>query len=91
MTSCKDCTAHLLGACRGDYCEPERLSLAEMAQRSAEAGGHALTAFNKESGRPMWHATCSRCGLEVSYTLDPEPDTPALFGPLLDTPCEGTS
>jgi hypothetical protein len=87
MTSCKECVAHLLGACRGDFCEPERVSLAEMVRRIAEENGHLLTAFERESGRPTWHVACSRCGLEASYTLDPEPGTPAIVGAVLDTPC----
>jgi hypothetical protein len=91
MTTCKECVALLLGACRGDFCEPERMGLAEMVERLAAEGGHTLASFRKEPGRPLWHVACRRCALEASYTLDPEPGMPAISGPLLDTPCESTN
>jgi hypothetical protein len=90
MTTCKECVALLLGACDGDFCAAERIALAESVERAAARGGHDLSPFVKERGRPMWHTTCTHCGLTASYTLDPEPGTPAIFGSLLDTPCVAT-
>ena len=87
MTTCEDCVAQLLGACRGDYCRPEHVGLMENVERNAAANGHTLSEFVQERGRPVWHAHCERCGLEVAYTIDPEPGSPAIFGPLLDAPC----
>jgi hypothetical protein len=87
MTTCKDCVAKVLGACRGDYCESERVGLTEQAQRAAKQGGHTLSAFVKEKKSPVWHAHCLHCGREVTYTLDPEPGSPAICGDLIDTDC----
>jgi hypothetical protein len=87
MSSCKDCVAHLLGACDGDYCAPERVSLQENAAYLAAQGGHTLSDFVQDKGRPLWRAHCQHCGLEIACTLDPEPGHPDIFGPLLDTPC----
>jgi hypothetical protein len=87
MTTCKDCVAAVLGVCRGDYCEPERVGLIEQAERLAEQGGHTLTSFEKERRHPIWHAHCEHCGREIVYTLDPEPGSPTIYGDLLDTDC----
>ncbi len=87
MTTCKDCVAKLFGACHEEYCEMEQVGLREEAQRRAVARGHALLPFSRVDQRPLWHAQCERCGLEVFFTLDPDPNQLAIFGALLDADC----
>ncbi len=87
MTTCEDCVARVLGACRGDFCDMERVGLTEQTQRAAESGGHTLSSFKKTAGRPVWTASCTRCGRDIAYTLDPEPGAPAIYGSMLDAAC----
>lgn len=90
MTTCRDCVAKLLGACSGDFCRAERVGLEEEVARIAAAGGHTLSELVQDKGRPLWRAHCRDCGLEIGYTLDPEPGQPMVFGPLVDATCERT-
>ncbi len=89
MTTCKDCVARVFGVCQGDFCDMERVGLVEEVERQAEALGHLLGPYVKEKQRPIWHVQCQTCSLEATYTLDPEPGTPAISGTLLETPCSG--
>jgi hypothetical protein len=85
---CKDCVARVFGACRGDFCEPERIAICELAERKAEERGHVLGPFEKSKKYPIWQAHCERCGRPVSYTLDPGAGEPAIYGEAIETDCE---
>jgi hypothetical protein len=85
--SCKDCVVRIFGACRGEYCQPERIGLSEQAEREAAARGHVLGSFKKMRHYPIWQARCKQCGRIVAYTLDPAPGEPAIYGEALTVTC----
>jgi hypothetical protein len=87
MTRCKDCVVNLFGVCNPDYCYQERQGLVERAEDLAGQQGHTLTQFVKAKGLPIWHATCTRCGLRASICLDPQPGETDVYGAALTTPC----
>jgi len=89
MTTCRNCVAQLLGACDGDYCHAERVGLIEQVERLAADRGHTLSPFEKTKGHPLWTAHCEVCGLQVMYTLDPEPGVMAIHGDLIESDCSG--
>lgn len=87
MAECRHCVAHLLGACRGDFCYTERVTLAERARRRAAQLGHELGPFGKVERRPTWEARCKHCGHRAIITVDPEPGQRAMCGKALDAAC----
>jgi len=84
---CKDCVARVFGACRGEFCQAERVGLHELAEREAQQRGHELGPFEKVKNYPIWKARCERCGREIAYTLDPGPDEQSIYGHALDGTC----
>ena len=84
---CKDCVVKIFGACRGEFCLPERRGLEEQAQREALARGHTVSTFEKVAGQPVWRGRCERCGMTVAYVLDPEPGESPVSGEALDRSC----
>jgi hypothetical protein len=87
MRRCKDCAVGLLGACGIDYCRQEREALIEEALLSAEARGHAFSAFVKVKGQPIWEVRCVHCGRLAAVCLDPAPNEPDVYGEALTTDC----
>ena len=86
---CRDCVVKIFGACRGEYCRPERRGLEEHAQREVGKLGHLVTSFEKVKRLAVWKAQCERCGMEVNYTLDREPGEHPFSGSALATACPG--
>jgi hypothetical protein len=89
MSTCKDCVAGLLSICREEYCYAERVALVERATRAAERLGHQLTEFAKIKKQPAWRARCTRCGLQVTITIDPELGQTPISGEAVSADCPG--
>ncbi len=88
MARCKDCVVGILGACGVDYCRTERELLVDQARQLAEHRGHSLSGFIKEKNRPVWRASCIRCGLQAGINLDPSTDERDVFGEAVTAQCQ---